>query len=367
MAGADMLCEYRVGVDTTGYMTDEMMREREEQRRRDILEDKRRRKAIKDAEDALPGLMDTLEGLQSSATEDGRLGGVDAVNRALAKVSQSVDAVAKVLKGRPMDDAAATVAIERAHNEASVAQRNICEAKQAADKAEEEERLQQEREKDANLRSLAEVVLKELRDTLMSGINMLGEGNRGHKAIKEQAQQAGDLLTKLDAICSREGGSKDLRDGEAVREASEAVDAATVRADVLQRFLQTGERLQSLKDRASRAQGHPRSQTKASEPTDKRGDRDSGATEGEGKSTPMQGQCAKEGSGAGVYGGDSGDGDEVGMHACLTQTEGMLFGKDLGGLSDGEMLAVSESVNKDLDFVSDMLDTKEMVCGARYT
>ncbi|CAB1101046.1 unnamed protein product [Ectocarpus sp. CCAP 1310/34] len=189
-AGAELVCEYRLGVDASGFMTEDQRRERVIARAEKAREEERRKASIEKARGQLALLREGLQGLRDAVAEDGRPALEDATKPTLQKVTGHVEGAEELLGVREalVDEPAATAAVAHARGEVAIARLSVRKAKAAVDRAEEEERIRIEREKDRGLRDAARATLVQLRESLSQGLALVA-AERQHRGIKPQADR----------------------------------------------------------------------------------------------------------------------------------------------------------------------------------
>ncbi|CAM9933789.1 unnamed protein product [Scytosiphon promiscuus] len=384
-AGAELLCEYRLGVDVTGYMTEARRRERAVLRAKNAQEEERRKAAIGRARAQLVPLREGLQGLRDAAKEDGRPALEEAVEPTIQKVTGHVEKAEALLGVRVVvDEPAATAAVSHARGEIAIARLSIRKARAAVDRAEEEERQRLEREKDKELRDAAGVTLAELEETLSRALDLIA-AQRQHPGIKPQADKAAALLEELSKACSKEGGSKALEaegvespgggrsgGGGLVADARRATETAVTRACMLQRYLDTSARLEALRAAAGAAlTGSLPDGGRGSGNGNRNGNGidggDAHALVQKGSTPDRQGTSGRDSNGDG--GGNSGRSSAMVDDSVLTaqlDEVGAILSRELESLSEGDLLLIWESAEAALGVANGMLETLRIVNAARH-
>ncbi|CAM9575627.1 unnamed protein product [Ectocarpus sp. 12 AP-2014] len=327
-AGAELVCEYRLGVDTSGFMTEDRRRERVIDRAEKAREEERRKASIEKARGQLALLWEGLRGLRDAVAEDGRPALEDATKPTLQKVTGHVEGAEALLGVREVlvDEPAATAAVAHARGEVAIARLSVRKAKAAVDRAEEEERIRIEREKDRGLRDAARATLVQLRESLSQGLALVA-AERQHRGIKPQADRAAALLDEVSEACSKEGGSEAFggtAEGGLVADARRATETAITRACMLQRYLSTCARLKTLKATIATTVDHP--------PAD----------------------------------GGSGDNNKGSLLAAQVEVAETVLSRDLEGLSEGDLLLMWESAEEALGVADGLLESLKLVKAARH-
>eukprot|EP00903_Cladosiphon_okamuranus_P016992 g15661.t1 len=350
-AGAELLCEYRLGVDVTGFMTEEQRRARGGARAKKAQEEERRKASIEKARGQLTLLREGLQSLRDAAEEDGRPALEDAVKPTIRKVTEHVERAEALLGVRHdafVDEKAATAAVSTARGEIAIARLSIRKARAAVDRAEEEERKRIEREKDKGLRDAARATLRELEESLSQGLALV-PSEREHPGIKPQADTAMELLDKLSDACSREGGGSEAfgadgaggsGGGGLVADARRATEKAVTRACMLQRYLDTSARLESLRVMVNEAL------LPSSPPLEAAGD-----SNGSGGNTITTATTTTGGGG---------------ILSAQVDVATAILSRELQELSEGDLLLIWERAEEALDVADGMLETYRLVESARH-
>ncbi|CAM9674948.1 unnamed protein product, partial [Ectocarpus sp. 8 AP-2014] len=340
-AGAELVCEYRLGVDASGFMAEDQRRERVVARAEKAREEDRRKASIEKARGQLALLREGLQGLRDAVAEDGRPALEDATKPTLQKVTGHVEGAEALLGVREslVDEPAATAGVAHARGEVAIARLSVRKAKAAVDRAEEEERIRIEREKDRGLRDAARATLVQLRESLSQGLALVA-AERQHRGIKPQADRAAALLDEVLEACSKEGGSEEFggtAEGGLVADARRATETAITRREacMLQRYLGTCARLKTFKVTMGTTIDHP--------PAD-------GGSGGVG------------GSG----GGEVGDNTKGSLLAAQVEVVETVLSRDLEGLSEGDLLLIWESAEEALGVADGLLESLKLVNAARH-
>ncbi|CAM9666023.1 unnamed protein product, partial [Ectocarpus sp. 8 AP-2014] len=341
-AGAELVCEYRLGVDASGFMAEDQRRERVIARAEKAREEDRRKASIEKARGQLALLREGLQGLRDAVAEDGRPALEDATKTTLQKVRlqhpDTSSAVAIVTGAALVGEAGGGAGVAHARGEVAIARLSVRKAKAAVDRAEEEERTRIEREKDRGLRDAARATLVQLRESLSQGLALVA-AERQHRGIKPKADRAAALLDEVSEACSKEGGSEEFggtAEGGLVADARRATETATRKtACMLQRYLGTCARLKTLKVTMASTVDHP--------PAD-------GGSGGVG------------GSG----GGEVGDNTKGGLLAAQVEVVETVLSRDLEGLSEGDLLLMWESAEEALGVADGLLESLKLVNAARH-